>query len=343
MASRLLDADMSTLWNLLSRGVEWWCEEMRAMLPRRWREAGAERTRVIVRREGDSYRYDLVTSETWTLLQTVSSGQAAEAVLCLPAAVGLIRTVTLPVLPASDMRRMVGLDIDRLTPFTSDQALFDAAILSRDATGMRVSVAVVPRQDVTAALEHARSHGIVPAGLVLADGDGVPRFDFRAALAGRGGRLPLWTPTRLWAVTLLLVAANVAVFTLRDIAALDDLRQRAETRRPLAQAAEKLRDATGAETVRRTALKERKRRNDPLPLLANLTQALPDEVWVQRLEWDGVTLRLSGWSMGGSDVLALVEADPLLRNARLEASSSVPNAQRQPFEIVAERDEEGVR
>lgn len=327
------------LLDIVARGTDWWLEEMRAMLPRRWREAGAPDGRLIVRREGEVYRFGRCEDGVWTPVEPVA---AARAVLCLPAAAGLSRPVRLPPLPPSDLRRIVALDIDRLTPFEADQVLIDTRILSRDDGGQEVAVGVVRREDAQAALDHARKSGLCPIGLALEDEDGIPRFDFLAAMPKPQAR---WSPTRLWGLAAALAAINLTLSTLSDVAALEETRQMAEALHPRAQAAARLRDAVAAESARRAAWRQRRDWNDPLPLLDSLSTTLPDTVWIQRLEWDGTTLRLDGWSrdLDDSALLALVEADPLLANARIVPSSRPPRPPRRAFDIVAVRDPERAR
>jgi len=340
--SRLLGADLRTIRDMAARGAEWWLEEMRGMLPRRWRADGSSRARLVVRRDGDAYRYCRYIDGQWS---PVEPGPAARPVLCLPASAGLSRAVRLPLMPASDLRRMIGLDIDRLTPFEADQVLIDFDILSRDASGQTVAVGIVRREDADAALDHARTRGLAPAGLALEDDAGNPRFDFLSAMPKTARPGAHWTPARLWGLAAVLAGINLAGLTLSDIAAVETLRQQAEARHPLALSAAKLRDSIGAEAARRTVLLERKRLADPLPLLDSLTVSLPDTVWIQRLEWDGTAVRLDGWSLDLDDtgLLALIEADPLLANARIETPPFPPRPPRRPFEIVANREPGGAR
>ncbi|SEH48192.1 PilN domain-containing protein [Magnetospirillum fulvum] len=336
---RLTGRDLRPLLDIAIRGTDWWLEEMRGMLPRRWREAGAPHGRLIARREDEIYRFGRYEDGVWNPVEPVA---AAPVVVCLPATAGLSRPVRLPPLPPSDLRRMIALDIDRLTPFEADQVLIDTRILSRDGGGQVVAVGVVRREDAETALDHARKSGLCPTGLALEDEDGVPRFDFLAAMPKPPVR---WSPARLWGLAAALAAINLTVSTLSDVAALEEVRQTAEMRRPLALSAAKLRDTVTAESARRAALQQRRQRSDPLPLLDSLSATLPDTVWVQRLEWDGSTLRLDGWSrdLDDSALLALVEADPLLANARIEPSSRPPRPPRRPFDIVAIRDPEAAR
>lgn len=326
------------------RGSIWWCDEMRAMLPQRWSRGDKNRTRPVIRRDGDGYRLvggaDGVVAAEFPEV-TASPSRIREVILCLPQSLGLQRTMVLPLLSNVDLRNVIALDMDRLSPFFADQVLFDLLPLSRDPSGMRVAIGIVRKEDAAAAIEHARSRGFAPMGLALADSLGQPAIQFRdISLLGKedGSR---WTGGRAWAVFACLLVVNAGLLLFGQMTELEGLRQRIDLLRPQALAAQKLRDSVEAEATRRTELRDLKHHNDPLPLLAGVTDRLPDGAWVQRLEWDGVQLRLNGWSSGGIDILGLIEADPLLNDARQEGANSALGNGRIPFEIVAKREDGG--
>jgi general secretion pathway protein L len=338
-AARLLNADMRTLAEAASQAAEWWWEEMRGMVPVLRRLRRRDRPRLIVRHDEarDCYGYSWVTGGVLSQAEPLSAARAATADLCLPRRLGLVRTIALPPLSSADLRRLVVLEIDRLTPFTPDQVLIDTAVMSRAPGGVTVAVGVVRREDAAAALDHARARGVTVAGLAVEDAAGLPRFDFLAAVTD-GRRRQRWSTRRVWGIALALAVANLLIFTVRDLTAIEALRAQVEAAQPLIQVAEKMREMTEAEVARRAALLARKQAGDPLPVLDSLTRTLPDTVWVQRLEWDGDRLRIVGWSRGEQDVLALIEADPLVADARAETPAAAPRPPFQPFDIVAHRD-----
>src|ERR1051326_2970196 len=97
--------------------------------------------------------------------------------LLMPGGQALTREAELPILPASDLKRMVALDLDRLTPFRTDQVLFDTEVISRDEEHGRqqVLIGVVARNAAAKALEQARANDLEPAALGVASHAGERR------------------------------------------------------------------------------------------------------------------------------------------------------------------------
>ena len=80
------------------------------------------------------------------------------------------------------------------------------------------------------------------------------------------------------------------------------------------------------EDVQRRDLLARQIQSDPLHVLDALTKALPASAWVQRLEWNGQTVRIVGFKDGNADLVASLRASPLFVNPR----SAGPNAPAKP-------------
>lgn len=328
---KLLNADLSILGRQFVRGLHWWLDELRAMLPDRWRRRRRKRPRAVLWPVEDEFRI---------------SGDAAAGgglVLCLSRRAGLVRAIRLPPLPPADLRRLVALDLDRLGPFEPQHVLFDLLPGPRGEDGQSVLVGLLPRTRALAMVERARAQGFRPTALALADGDGRPCFDFLAGLeTDADGPRQRLNPARAWAVAVVLLAMNLLVFVGRDVAELAALRQQVEDMQPGLQAAAKLRAMVEAEATRRTDLLRRQQRHSPLPVLDVLSRSLPDGTWVQRLEWDGARLHVVVWSRDGADPLALIEAAPLFANAHPSPPASVESPARgKPFDITADRETEG--
>lgn len=337
--AKFLDADLQTIARLIGRGLSWWRDELLGMVPERWHRRSDNGAQVIVRPDGEEFRVEHVAEGVVGTLDIANGKNWPKAVLCLPNDAGLTRMLDLPLLSSSDLRQAIALDMDRLTPFEPHHVLFDVIIQNREPGRQTVVLGVLPRNAALAVLERARANGLSPASLALADEAGRPCFDFLSAMeAGENLRSP-WTRGRLWAVAASLLALNLSVFIARDMMALADLRQQVEARQPMVQAAEKLRAVTDAEAVRRKDFIRRKQMSSPLPILDGLTRSLPDDVWIQRLEWNGTTLRIGGWVRGETEVLGLIEADPALANARSDAPAAMGTPSRgKPFDITVERE-----
>ncbi len=326
----LLNADIRTVGRLIERGVRWWLDELRAMVPERWRPG--DPARAIIRLSGDGFHAEDATGGP---LAVAECGKAA---LCLPNHAGLIRRMDLPLLSGADSRRLIALDIERLAPFEAGQVLFDLFVESRDQARQTVLVGILPREEAGTALDRAQALGLTPSALMLADGDGRPRFDFLPALREGGGAAKDRWAGGLRALVAALLLLNPVVFVVRDMLSVETLRQQVDAAKPMVQTAETLLASVEREAARRKELVRRKEVNSPLPILDGLSRSLPDDVWIRRFEWDGATVRVAGWTRGDADVLALIESTPLLTDARPVAAAAIQAPSRaKPFEITARR------
>jgi Tfp pilus assembly protein PilN len=73
-------------------------------------------------------------------------------------------------------------------------------------------------------------------------------------------------------------------------------------------------------------------------VLDAVTKAVPQDAWVNRFEWNGRTVHIRGQRKTSNDILARLEASPVLRNARSLAAEvrNDPNANQQ-FDMQADR------
>jgi len=338
----ILNSDMETIGRLIRQGLAWWFDELLALVPLQWRARLTQRPKLIVdwdeqglsSREGNNSRPFDPASHT--------SRELDNATIVLPMTRVLTRELDLPLLPPNDLRRLIQLDIDRLTPFPAEAVYFDTEVIQRDAdrSKQRVLLGVMPRGAFAEVLERVKSAGLGAAAVGMRGGAGSNiHFDFLAQARGSGGvggaraRLPLW-----WGGVALLMAANVALFTYRDSAALDELRGDVDSQQATVALAVRLHAKVETEAERRAALLERLAHNAPLRILDAVTRAMPANAWARRFEWNGQTVQVSGYSQGPANLLVRFESSPVLRNARALSTNTKPAAPNTPeaFEIAAD-------
>jgi Tfp pilus assembly protein PilN len=96
-----------------------------------------------------------------------------------------------------------------------------------------------------------------------------------------------------------------------------------------------LRERIVQEDARRAAQLRARATTEPLAILAQLTRALPDSSWVQRLELAGGRLRLVGYQAQREPVAAKLRTIP--RFARVQAAPSElagGPASAEPFDVT---------
>jgi len=334
------DMDLATLAAVARQGFAWWIEELASMLPAGLRARLSSQPRVLaepldtggwrVWRDGNLVEM----GPTPTVKETVG--------ILLPTSQVLVREVPAPRMPSADVRRMLSLDIDRLSPLAPELIHFDMEVIDRDSGEGKqtVSVGIVPRTTALALVERARAQGLKPATLGVKTG-GEPiaqRFDFLpAVLEAAGEKQKTGLGVYLWGAVAALFVINLAVLVGRDMADVASLRHLAEAQRPAVSAALRLRGRVEAEEARRGDLVNRGQKNEPLRMLSILTQAIPSGAWVQHLEWNGQALHIVGFAAADVDMAAAIRGTGAFANPRsLTVEQTTGAASVRPFDITAD-------
>jgi general secretion pathway protein L len=334
------EMDFASVASLARRGLAWWGEELAGMVPARWRGSFTARPRLFAEHLAEGgWR---VWRDGRLAADRLTASEAKRPVGILMSSTGvLVRELEIPRVPRADVRRMIALDIDRLSPLKPDLVYFDVEVLDPGGSGPRqqVLLGLAPRA-AAAAVEEARAAGLRPGRLSISleDRDGPPRFDFLPQVQAAAGERSV-TPRRAWAwgAVALLMALNLALLVARDIASVSDLRRLVEAQQPAASAAMRVRAAVDGEEARRRNLLARGAGSDPLAVLNAVTQAMPARAWVQHLEWNGRTIRIVGFKTGGLDIGAAVRGSGAFANPRADAADAgARNAAGQPFDITAD-------
>lgn len=250
-------------------------------------------------------------------------GVDGELWLALPASQALVRTLSLPLAVEPQLGAALRHEIDRQTPFTADQVVHAAQVLSRHpAEGqLRAELAVVPKAALDAALA---ALGPLAARLSGVDiDDAAHRAGHRRNLLPDAQRVHRTDRDARVRVAVVAVAAAALLATglitlenRRDaLAALEAQRDAAFD---TAHEARKLRAQLDAAASAANFLAEQ-RQNRPtmLEVLNDVTRRLPDDVYLQRfsVEQDRVTLSGAARSAGG--IVAMLQGSPYLEGPAL--------------------------
>lgn len=327
-----LDADMGTLGRIAARGWSRWVDEMAGMLP-----AALRPRRTIP--PGQRLRWD------GAALSNAAHGgppQAGVASILIDPALVLTRTVDRPALPPADLRRMIALDLDRLTPFSLDSAFSDAAVIGAGALPgtVQVHVAAIARPLAEAIASACAEAQIVPRAIGLADADGTTlAADFLPAMRSAGligaGRSAagIW-----WTLVAIGFALNLALLVYQDIASVQTLQALVDEQARPAGAARKLAAAIQREEQRRDTLLAERRAGDALGVLALTSRTLPRGAWIERLAWDRSQFRISGYKPASLNLLKALRDTGRFEAIRTTvADVATESAEGEPFDISAGR------
>lgn len=334
----LLDADMATLGRMAGTGLQWWMDELRAMLPAGMRGLGAggggpvalfRPQRPIVIQHGRNAE------------EALPGGRARTLDLALPASLSLRRTLDLPAMRPEDLRAYVQAEAERLFPLGADTLLVDAIAGPRTGDGrMTAEVAAIDRALAMQAIDAASAVGIAPARLALSEDDAPDRrrFDFAPTLRSEG-LLPPRSQQKAfwWGLVAFAFLINVGLLIWRDQQQTEALRALVAEQQP---AVSVYRVIAGrgrlAATVARTSL-ARRAAHPALADLAATTAALPGEAWVQRYAWDGRSLRLNGLMRPPIDVVAALRREPRFVNVRTSTGDVQADILvGRPFDVTAD-------
>ena len=334
--SELLSTDLTTVGQWMRSGLAWWLAELAGMLPqgaRGWFETRPSLTAEPLADGG--YRF---TRNGRTVMETLGAARRPRPVtLRLARDEVLIREAAAPPMPERDLRRMLELDIDRLTPFRSDQVFVDVAL--GEAGARRAIVAAIPRERAMAAMERAWAAGLDPRVLGVASAspaewtlDFLPKMREAKAAPRPSVNRPL-----VWGVVALLVLANLGVAVGRDMLQLNALRHKVEAQRAQVDQVAAVRRKVLTEQQRRADIMRRRAAGEPLRMLDAVTVAMPGGTWVDRLAWDGKSVRISGYRQEQIDAAAALRASPLVSNVRNSGTDVLTRQTAgQPFDLTAD-------
>ncbi len=331
----ILNADMATLGEWIKSGFSWWLDELRALMPESWRDAFSSRTALTAEPLGGG-QYKFTKAGNNIAFNLKASGKLTPVTLIVPDAQLLLRTLDMPLLSANDINRLVALDIDRLTPFSTDAVYHNAYQVDRDTNSnkQKILLGVVTKTFADAAVAHAVSHGLDVKCLTAAG----TRLDFIPSMRASEGKDDEHKSRLIWwtSVAALLII-NLVLLILRDMHDVNQLQATVDGQSATANVGRQLRQRIEQNHIQREAVIARRAGQEPLKILSAVTQTLPDEAWVQRLTWNGQTIRLAGYKRNNIDLIAALSRSTVFKNVRPSTSDVViKSTGGQPFDVTAD-------
>lgn len=336
--------------------LAWWGQALASCLPARWRVLlGLTRERLFFQRQGDeiamSWMEGATRRELARLPSTVTPVEL-DAVLgsrlsglprwwLVPAGMALRRRLPLPAAAAERLRDVVRFELDRQTPFTAQEACFDARVVGVGAEGqLDVELAVVPKSAFDTALADL---GALAPGLAGADVEDAAGLPAGVNLLPDSARAARQAPNRglhLALAVVALIALVLGAWRVLDNrraaaeAFAEQVESRADEARRVAASRQQLVDlVAGITTLNTTSA----RRPTALEVMADVTQRLPDNSYLEKLSIEGDRLTLIGFSPEASGLVARLQGSKLWRNPALSgALQPDPRTRMDRFTLTAE-------
>ena len=271
------------------------------------------------------------------LLVVGDSGE--DVVLLLPADWLLRKSIVLPAGVGHDLGGALALEMDRQTPFAADKVYFDFHVGERSAAGKTITVDLIltPKQRLDPLLAMLHSAGVAPVAVtgLGADGALLPAnllpSERRASKPRVFGRL-----NSVLAVAVLgLLTAAIAVPVVQKQRAIAALEPRVDAAMLAAREGSATRATIERLTHGTSALIERKHAEPTtLQLLDEVTRAIPDHTWIERVEIDGPEVQLHGQSPSAAGMIALFQASELFADPEFRSPvTQINNSAQEKFHI----------
>jgi general secretion pathway protein L len=347
----------------MSRFLAWWLGELGALVPGAARRVFAGDNiflsfelagdQVVVRRASGGKLQEVARLDKHMPVEELQvivgrllrrhASRRTVIVLALPEGQVLHKILDLPAVAEDGLRELLYFELDRQTPYRPEQVRYDFRVAERDSSRrrMKVELLVAPIEAVEWLKSLAAEWGLtVPVSVTAAgvDDPSNPAFDLSGdtpAHPSRGGGIAL-------ALLAVVAAGLLAAGIWMPLQA-----QRAAARQAEAALAEAQADARAAADLRNELDQRAKagsflvRHKNEAPMmvavLADLTQLLPDDVWLFELHVRGNEVRARGYAPAASAVLELVERGPAFRNARFTSPvTRVPGIDAERFDLTFE-------
>jgi general secretion pathway protein L len=334
----------------------WWLSQMRTLLPERSHAAETASTEVLIvesdsagsmltasMRRGDRVttlgRFPSDPTGLVALRNAAALGGRPIPVWLRPAAIMLEKQLSFPLVAERELGRVLAYEMDRETPFTADEVWWNWRVDTRDKTSgqLGLTLFLLPKaigQAIVAALAES---GLRPTVIDTATASGqrhqIQLDDtpvHRIVLSGK---------TRALAAACLALAgiALIAPFV-RQSLALGHAEARVAELKPQVDEVQQLRRRIESAGQGASALAmEQAGSADPLKVLAETTQVLPDDTHLTDLGLHKHKLSISGQSEEAAKLIGLLTADPLFKNPAFTAAvTHVQGSKADAFSIDTE-------
>jgi len=347
----------------LSRFFSWWFGELRACLPNAISgvlfgtaerlEVGIDsgEARFVLRSNGDARglgRVSLDAKSSKALAKAARKllrryGAPSEHVtLRLPVDQVLRPNVELPIAAAENLREVLAFEMDRHTPFSSDEVLFDFRVAASDAELQRLSIEllIARKRDVDEALAVAGAMGLSPDRITgpAVGAPGAETFNLLPkAEQPRTSRVVPRLIAVMAVVTLVLAGVTLGLWFERKQRTLERFEARVAELRAMTGETGKLEEKVARLlAVSGYLIEEKRRRPQMVEILDEVTRRLPDEHWLISYSFRNGTVQFAGYSDDPSSVLGLLEQSELFSEARFAAPVTLdPRVGKERFNMVA--------
>ncbi|MBL7000616.1 MAG: PilN domain-containing protein [Gammaproteobacteria bacterium] len=272
------------------------------------------------------------------------AGRSREVILCLPADKILLKTLTLPLVTETNLREVLGFEMDRQTPFSLDQVYYDHLVSKRDskANTITLKLLVTPRIYLDELLAKLSDIGFQPHQVSIQLNNSsnqiqnINLLPQQARQNTRGSSHQLNLVLALVAV--LLLAGTIALPLINKKQVINTLQTRVELATSKEKIVQRLREqveqlSTGSDFL----VKKKLLTPMALEIIDELTRILPDDSWIYNLTIKDKEIQIQGFSTAAASLIPLIESSERLQNPRFRSSvTTSQGSDSEKFHLSAE-------
>ena len=226
----------------------------------------------------------------------------------------LERDVVLPIAAEQEAERVVGYEMDRLTPFATEEVYWAATVERRDRARGQISVrlSLVPKTAVESLGSVLSRIGTRPTAIEATTNEGVTRRIALKQSVRRPSRRTL--AMAVAGVAVLGFAAAIIPFITQSLALGTVERRIAALQPQISQVQTFRRQLASGSASADVIATERARIGSTLQVLATVTDLMPDDTVLSEFTLRQGKLGISGQSRAAARLIEALAADPLIRN-----------------------------
>lgn len=251
------------------------------------------------------------------ILQQRPDLEFARMLVCLQAGQYVVRHFRLPIAAEENLLQVLGFELDRLTPFTQSQAYYSGRVTEvvRASGQLKVELVALPKSKLDPLLEQMHAIGWQPYRVDILDYvDAKSHQLLPSQYQAKAGRLPGMLTLVAGLASLVTLLCILLMPLANDYERIDHLK--AELRRVSKEAKEvdALRKEVEDLTHQMNFLAEKKSREPSmLDMLNELSRALPDDTWLNGLQYKDGRVVMQGQSPAASNLIAKIESSAFFK------------------------------
>ena len=346
--------------NTLTEFTSWWLTGLNYLLPQAVREKlQPKHDRLIVKIIGNQFNFSHIPAETpeqeteWAILKddeinkNATQQQLAELIkpdtritLIIPENQVLVKSLTLPLSAAGNLREILSFEMDKQTPFNADRVYFDWILIKEDveAQKLHIELYVLLKEYLDPLLAEMHMWHLQPCKVSLESEGQILNINLLPEENNFLHSDPARKSVIKFAiVTLVLFFIMLYAPLLRQQAILKDFESKVNESRKAAKEVLTLQKEKEAILSRLQFLDEKRNAQIPeIDILKELTSVLPDDTWLNRLMINDNEIQLYGESESATSIIELLNNSDYFSGVQFRAPVTKNNVtQRDRFQISA--------